>query len=59
MLKPDVSRETPSRSAFAATIVMLLAVALPIAAYRAAQTSPLPLKGVVYDSTGGVMPDVE
>ena len=37
MLKPDVSRETPSRSAFAATIVMLLAVALPTAAYRAAQ----------------------
>ncbi len=59
MLKADVSRETPSRSAFAATIVMLLAVALPTAAYRAAQTSPLPLKGVVYDSTGGVVPDVE
>ena len=32
MLKPDVSREAPSRYAFAATIVMLLAVALPTAA---------------------------
>jgi TonB family protein len=58
MLKTDVSREAPSRRAIAGLVVMLLGVAVPIAAYRAAQTSPLPLKGVVYDSTGGVMPDV-
>jgi TonB family protein len=59
MLKPGLRRERPSRRAIAVTSLFLLIVTLPIAAYRSAQTSPLPLKGVIYDATGAVLPDVE
>jgi TonB family protein len=59
MLKPGLRRERPSRRAIAVTSLFLLIVTLPIAAYRSAQTSPLPLKGVIYDATGAVLPEVE
>ena len=59
MLKPDLRRGAPSRRSLVVTCVLLLAVTLPIAAYRVTQTSPLPFTGLVYDPTGAVLPDVE
>src|SRR5207302_5932489 len=58
MLNPRLDRQALSRRAVAAIAVLLLAVTLPIAARRAAQTGPAPLTGSVYDTTGAVMPGV-
>jgi TonB family protein len=58
MLNPGLNRSALS----ARTVVFLgltaLCVTLPVAAFRAAQTSPMPLVGTVYDPTGAVMPGV-
>lgn len=59
MLNPRLDRQALSRRAIAATAIVLLAVTLPIAALRAAQTAPPALTGSVYDATGAVMPGVE
>jgi len=58
MLNPALNRRSVSRSSAICTIALLLAVALPAAAFRAAQTSPATLTGSVYDSTGAVVPGV-
>jgi TonB family protein len=43
----------------AAAAALLTAVLLPVAALRGAQNGPLPLTGVVYDQSGGVLPGVQ
>jgi TonB family protein len=58
MLNPALNRTTVSRSSAIWTIALLLAVTLPTAAFRAAQTSPASLTGSVYDATGAVIPGV-
>jgi TonB family protein len=58
MLNPALNRTSVSRSSAIWTIALLLAVTLPTAAFRAAQTSPATLTGSVYDSTGAVVPGV-
>lgn len=57
MLNSTVDRSGVSRRLVAVTGAVLLALALPIAALRAAQGSAN-LTGVVYDATGGVLPGV-
>jgi TonB family protein len=58
-LNPGLSHGTPSHRAIVMTSLLLVGVTLPIAAFRPAQTSPLPLMGSVYDTSGGVLPNVE
>lgn len=58
MLNPALNRTPLSHRSTVFTIALLLAVALPTAAFRAAQTSPATLTGSVYDTTGAVMPGV-
>ena len=57
MLNPRLGRKALSRRALAVIVVGLLGVALPTAAFRAAQDGPLPLFGAVYDPTGAVVPE--
>jgi TonB family protein len=59
MLKSDLDRRTLSSRAVGLTVALLVAVTLPAGAVRLAQSSPLPLHGTVYDSTGAVLPNVE
>jgi TonB family protein len=59
MLNPDLDRTAPSRRSVALTVSLLFALALPVAAFRAAQAGPAPLTGSVYDTTGAVLPGVE
>lgn len=58
MLNPALNRTSVSRSSAIWTIALLVAITLPTAAFRAAQTSPATLTGSVYDPTGGVLPGV-
>jgi TonB family protein len=58
MLNPALNRKSLSRPSAIFTIALLLAVTLPAAAFRAAQTSPATLSGSVYDTTGAVIPGV-
>ncbi len=57
MLDSTLDRSRVSRPIVAITVVVLFALALPIAALRAAQGAGN-LTGVVYDATGGVLPGV-
>lgn len=57
MLNPSLGRQALSRWAVAVTVVGLLGSALPTAAFRVAQDGPLPLSGVIYDPSGGVLPE--
>lgn len=59
MLNPALNRAGLSRRAMAASIALVLAFTLPIAAVRAGQNGPLPLAGTIYDDTGAVLPGVE
>jgi TonB family protein len=59
MLNPTVDRRPLSSRALVLTAVVLMAVTIPTAAFRARQTLPLPLTGSVYDTTGAVLPGVE
>jgi TonB family protein len=59
MLNPGLNRTALSRRAVALTAVLLFAVTLPTAAFRAAQRPPDTLSGSVYDATGAVLPQVE
>lgn len=59
MLNTSTDRRSASRRAIAAVAALFFCIALPAASLRAGQTSPLPLKGSVYDPSGGVLPDVE
>jgi TonB family protein len=58
MLNPAINRRALSTRALVACAGLVAIVAIPIAVLRAAQTSPLPLTGVIYDGTGAVMPGV-
>lgn len=59
MLNPDLNRAALSRRAVAVTALLLLALTLPIAAFRSGQAAPTALTGSVYDPTGAVLPGVE
>ncbi len=59
MLNADLDRRAVSGGAVLLTAALLLAVTLPVGAFRPAQDSPLPLKGSVYDPTGAVIPNAE
>jgi TonB family protein len=59
MLNPDLNRTALSRRAAWATIALLLALTLPLAAFRTVQGTPAALTGAVYDPTGAVIPGVE
>lgn len=59
MLNPDLNRAALSRRAAWATTFLLLALTLPLAAFRTVQGTPAALTGSVYDSTGAVIPGVE
>ena len=58
MLNHGLDRRSPSRQAAALALVLLLGVAAAAAVVRAAQTTPLPLAGSIYDTSGGVLPQV-
>ena len=58
MLNPATNRATPSRQSIIMIVLLLLAITVPTAAFRAAQTAPATLTGSVYDPTGAVMPGV-
>jgi TonB family protein len=58
MLNPAVDRRPISRRVRTLVVALLVLVAIPVAAFRAAQSGPAPLSGAVYDPSGGVMPGV-
>ncbi|MEO8677527.1 MAG: M56 family metallopeptidase [Vicinamibacterales bacterium] len=59
MLNTRLSRTAPSRRTLAMALLVLLAVTLPVASFRAAaQDGPLPFVGTVYDVSGAVLPAV-
>jgi TonB family protein len=58
MLNPAIDRRLLSGRAALATAMLLACVTLPVAALRGAQTTPLSLKGSVYDPSGAVLPEV-
>ena len=58
MLNHGLDRRSPSRQAAAVALVLLLGVAAAAAVVRAAQTTPLPLTGSIYDTSGAVLPQV-
>ena len=59
MLNPDLNRAALSRRAAWVTTALLLALTLPLAAFRTVQGTPAALTGAVYDTTGAVIPGVE
>ena len=59
MLNPGLNRTALSRRAVVLTAALLLAVTLPIAAFRVAQSAPATLVGSIYDTSGAVLPAVE
>ena len=60
MLSPTIDRRAPSRVfRFAAAALLLLAASAAAVRVGAQQAGPAALQGVVYDSTGGVLPGVD
>jgi TonB family protein len=60
MLNPRLDRAAPSWRSYVSTVMLLSALALPVAAFRAVeQAAPAALTGSVYDTTGAVLPGVE
>lgn len=57
MLNPDLPRSTPSRLTTAVLVGAVLALLVPVAVIRGA-SAQAPLEGVVYDSSGAVVPEV-
>ena len=57
MLNPHLQRSTPGRLTTALLAGSVLALLLPVAVIRGA-IAQAPLEGVVYDSSGAVVPDV-
>ena len=59
MLNTTLARKRPTWRAVALVVGVILGVALPAASFRAKeQVGPMPLTGIVYDMTGGVLPEV-
>ena len=59
MLNPRLDRRPASPRTLVAAAVLLIGLSLPVAAFHPGQTTPLPLGGAVYDSSGAVLPSVE
>ena len=59
MLNPRLDRRPASSRILVTAAVLLLALCVPVAAFRPDQATPLPLNGAVYDSSGAVLPAVE
>jgi len=58
MLNPRLDRRVPTRQALLGAAVALIVLLLPVALLHAAQSARQPLDGVVYDTTGAVLPGV-
>lgn len=59
MLNTTLARRRPTRRAVAIVFAVILGVTFSAASFRAKeQTGPMPLTGVLYDMTGGVLPGV-
>jgi TonB family protein len=59
MLNTSASRAATSRGLTTFAVAALVAVTIPAASFRAfAQADPRPLTGSIYDTTGGVLPQV-
>jgi len=58
MLNPDLDRRALSARPLVLAAALLLGIALPMAALRAAQATPRALEGAVFDTTGGLMREV-
>ena len=59
MLNSTLARKRPTPRAVALVVAVIVGVALSAASFRAKeQTGPMPLTGIVYDMTGGVLPGV-
>ena len=59
MLNSTLARKRPTPRAVALVVAVIMGIALSAASFRAKeQIGPLPLTGVVYDMTGGVLPGV-
>ena len=58
MLNPTVDRRPISHRTQILVVALLVVLAIPVAAFRAAQSAPAPLSGSVYDASGAVMPGV-
>ena len=58
MLNPTLDRRVPTRQALLGAAVALVVLLLPVALLRAGQSARQPLDGVVYDTTGAVLPGV-
>ena len=59
MLNSGLNRRALSRGTVAITAALVLGFTVATAAFRAAQSAPLPLAGSVYDATGAVLPAVD
>jgi TonB family protein len=58
MLNPGLDRRAPTPQALLGAAAALMVLLLPVALLRAAQAARQPLEGVVYDTTGAVLPGV-
>jgi TonB family protein len=58
MLNPRLDRRLPTRPAMIGVGAAVALLVLPVALLRAGQAARQPLEGVVYDTTGAVMPGV-
>jgi TonB family protein len=58
MLTPRLNRSARSSRDVAVTALTMLALTLPVAGFRAAQRTPTPLYGSVFDATGAALPEV-
>jgi TonB family protein len=58
MLNPTLDRRLPSRRALAGAAVAVATLLLPVTLLRAGQSARQPLEGVVYDTSGAVLPGI-
>jgi TonB family protein len=59
MLNTTLARKRPTARAVTLVVAVIVGVALSVASFRAKeQIAPMPLTGVLYDMTGGVLPGV-
>jgi TonB family protein len=58
MLNPRLDRRVPTRRTLAGLAAAVVVLLLPVALLRAAQSARQVLEGIVYDTTGAVLPGV-